>query len=317
MRILIVTSTLSGGGLQRAVSNLSLFLPEDIEIDLLLNSTSEDDFPHRGNMISLGMMPGAKMDIIYQSRVFLKRFYKLIKLKKTGNYDVCLSFMESANIVNILTGGKCDIIISIRGYISSRKSFQYKWIANPMMRLLYNYADQIIAISEGVKDDLIRRYTVNPGLIRTVYNIYDTNFLQKESQEENFFFRREEGRFYFLTSGRNVQVKGQWHLIRAFSEVAKKNAQARLVILGTGELEDYYVNLIEGYHIQDRVYLLGFLNCPFRIAGQCDVFVFPSLHEGFGNALIENMACGLPVIASDFRSGAREVLAPDTDFRFE
>ena len=97
----------------------------------------------------------------------------------------------------------------------------------------------------------------------------------------------------------------------------KYNPEARLVILGTGELRKYYESLIEGYHIQNKVYLLGFSSIPFQIAAQCDAFVLPSLHEGFSNALVENMACGLPVIASDFRSSAREILAPDTDFKFE
>ena len=317
MKILIVASTLAGGGLQRAVSNISLYLPKEIEIDLLLNSVSENDFPHGGNVVSLGMKPNSKMDFIYQSKVFIKRFFCLKKLKRTGNYDICLSFMESANMVNILTGGKCSVIISVRGYISSRKSFQYRYIASPMMRLLYNGADQIISISKGVEDDLIQSYGIRPGLIRTIYNVFDVDVLQRESKKKNTLFKREVDKFYFLTSGRNVPVKGQWHLIRAFSEVVKKKPEARLVILGTGELKDYYEKLIEGYQLQDKIYLLGFVNCPFQIAGQCDVFVFPSLHEGFGNALIENMACGLPVIASDFRSGAREVLAPDTDFRFE
>jgi len=319
MKILIISSTLHGGGVQRAVSNISMGLSEkDIELDIVLNSTSKADLPHGGRIHSLNMPIDAESDIWYQFRVFLKRLFFIRKMKKTGQYDICLSFMESANIVNILTGNKkCKVAISVRSYISLRKSFQYKYIASPLMRILYNRADKIIAISQGVADDLINKYNVNSNLIQTVYNIFDIRELQNESKGESKYFKRDDSKFYFMASGRNVRPKGQWHLIRAFSEVVKFHPEARLIIIGTGKLKGYYEKLIEGYRLQNKVYLLGFVDEPFRIAGQCDVFVFPSLWEGFGNVLVENMACGLPVIASDFRAGAREVLAPDTDYRFE
>ncbi len=69
--------------------------------------------------------------------------------------------------------------------------------------------------------------------------------------------------------------------------------------------------------IEKQVIFTGFLKNPFAVVKKCDVFVFPSLYEGFGNVIIENMVCGLPVIATDFRHGAREVLAPDTDYNFQ
>lgn len=319
MKLLIISSTLHGGGVQRAVSNISMGLIEkDIEIDMVLNSVSTADLPHGGRISSLNMPVDVESDLWYQLRVFFKRLFLIRKMKKKGQYDICLSFMESANIVNILTGNKkCKVAISVRSYISLRKSYQYKYIASPMMRILYNRADKVIAISQGVADDLINRYNVNSKLIQTVYNIFDIGELQNECKKESKYLKRDDSKFYFMTSGRNVRPKGQWHLIRAFSEVVKRHSEARLVIIGTGKLREYYEKLIEGYGLQNKIYLLGFVDEPFRIAGQCDTFVFPSLWEGFGNALVENMACGLPVIASDFRAGAREVLAPGTDYRFE
>lgn len=319
MKILLVASTLVGGGVQRAVSNISMALAEEnIEIDMILNSISSDDLPHGGRIISLNMPVDNNFGIWYQLRVFLKRMFLIRKMKKRGRYDICLSFMESANIVNILTGKrKCKVVISVRNYISLRKSFQYKYIASPMMHILYNHADKVIPNSEGVASDLVYKYNVNPSLIQTVYNMYDVEGIQEKSKEESKYFKKEESKFYFLSSGRNTHAKGQWHLIRAFSEVVRRHPEARLVIIGTGILKDYYKKLIKGYQLEDKIYLLGFVDQPFQVAGQCDVFVFPSLHEGFSNALAENMACSLPVIASDFRASAREILAPNTDFKFE
>lgn len=318
MRILIVSSNLHGGGLERAVSNISLYLPQDIEVDLLLNSVSDDDFPHRGNVISLGMKPDAKMNIWYQAVVFWKRLKILKKLKRNGNYQVCLSFMDSANFANIITGKKyCKTMISIRNYNSLKRTPEYRYIVTPLMRILYNKADQVVAISKGVEDDLIKNFGVNPDIIETIYNIYNVEQLGEMSKQQPENFVREEGKFYFLASGRHVRAKAHNHLIRAFKPVVEKYPNARLVILGNGEWTEYYNELIKELELEKYIALPGFLKNPFAVAGQCDVFVFPSLYEGFGNVLLENMSCGLPIIASDFRAGAREVLAPDTDYKFE
>ena len=63
--------------------------------------------------------------------------------------------------------------------------------------------------------------------------------------------------------------------------------------------------------------ILGFQKNPFKFISKSMFFVFPSLWEGFHNALVEAIACGVPVISSDCRSGPREILAPDTDFMYQ
>ncbi len=101
------------------------------------------------------------------------------------------------------------------------------------------------------------------------------------------------------------------------------------MILGEVKLKDYLISLSEGLslktYVWDRdrieddfdVYFLGFQKNPFKFISRSSIFVFTSLWEGFPNALIEAMACGIPVVSSDCRSGPREILAPDTDFECE
>ena len=119
-----------------------------------------------------------------------------------------------------------------------------------------------------------------------------------------------------INVGRLTKQKGQWQ-IRAFKKVKEEITNIKLIILGTGELEDYLNKLIGELNLEKDVYFLGFQENPFKFISKSRIFVFPSLYEDFPNALVEAMACGIPVISSDCKSGPREILAPETDLRIE
>jgi len=118
-------------------------------------------------------------------------------------------------------------------------------------------------------------------------------------------------------------------LLRIFKALKEKHKDLKLVILGEGELKEDLVKLSEELglktYVWDRdklserfdVYFLGFQKNPFKFMAGSKLFVFPSLWEGFGNVLVEAMACGVPVVSSDCRSGPREILAPNTDFNYQ
>ena len=127
----------------------------------------------------------------------------------------------------------------------------------------------------------------------------------------------EQDSFSIATMGRFVQQKGQWHLLRAFKEVLKEEPKAKLYILGEGELQDYLYKMVDELEMRESVVFCGFLKNPFSLISKVKLFVFPSLWEGFGNALVEAMACGVPCIASDFKYGAREIMQDNADINLE
>lgn len=309
MHGLFVISTMSDGGAQRVMSNLLMGLPESWRIDLLLNDDGPRDYPCRGRIISLGMQEEKnKQQVGYQFKVLMRRLRKLKELKRTEKYDFCVSFMDSANIANVLTPyGKTKSILSEHIYLSEACSHSatYRYLTGPMVRLLYNRADMIIAVSQLVKSDLVQHFHVHDGLCRVVYNgVYLFSGAKP---------KREDQDFVITTMGRLEEQKGQWHLIRVVALLAPKYPQLRLVILGEGSLHEKLENLAVRLGVEDRVSLPGFINQPSDVIASSDLFVFPSLYEGFANTLIEAMSCGVPVISSDHLSGAREILAPDTD----
>jgi len=309
MHGLFVISTMSNGGAERVMSNLLMGLPENWQIDLLLNDDGPQDYPCRGRIISLGMQEEKnKQQVWYQFKVLIRRLRKMKELKRTEKYDFCVSFMDSANIANVLTPcGKTKSILSEHIYLSEvcSRSVVYRYLIGPLVRLLYNRSDSIIAVSKEVKVDLVKNFHVHDDLCHVVYNGINLYTGAKP--------QRKERDFVITTMGRLEEQKGQWHLIRVIAMLAPKYPRLRLVILGEGSLRKNLEDLAVGLGVEDRVSFPGFINQPLDVIASSDLFVFPSLYEGFGNALIEAISCGVPVISSDYLSGAREILAPDTD----
>lgn len=322
MKILFLISTLNDGGAEKAMCNLTLALPETVEIDILVNSISENDYPHRGNVISLGFVPTKGFSLFYQAKAFIRRISKLRELKKNNGYDACISFMDSANFANIISGNKyCKTVLSERIMLSMCKKPSYRYIVSPLARLLYPMADAIVSVAKGTTRDLVKNYGVRADRAFTIYNGYDIpGISDKCSREDELPLllqnMKKEGP-WFNTVGRLCRQKGQWHLIRAFRGVCDKYPKARLFLCGQGPYEDKLRALSRTLGIEKNVVFLGFCSNPYAIAAKCDAFAFSSLYEGIGNVVIENLACSLPVVTTDFQSGCREILAPQTDIEFE
>lgn len=318
-KILFVISTLNTGGAQRAFANISMGLPEKYECDFLLNDTENISYPYKGNLLNLGLKPEKdKTKLWYQFKVFWKRVLTLRKLKKSGKYLCCISGLTSANAVNILTKCKeCKTIISIRIFTSKDRLKGVKDIISTVaIKALYNRADVITTVSESAKLDLSKNYGIKKEKIVTIYNGYDIVKIQQSAQEE--LSDKEKEWFagcskMIVTMGRLTQQKGQQYLIEAMKTVHQELPTAKLLILGEGELEQSLREQAVKDGMQDVVVFGGFVKNPYHILSKCDLFVLPSLYEGFPNALVEAMCCGLPVISTDCDSGAREILAPGTD----
>ena len=317
MRILFVIPTLNGGGAERAMSNITTHLPTSVNADILVNSVSKNDYPTEANIISLGMKPVRDKRLGYQIIAAIKRTARLKRLKRKNKYDACISFIDSANICNILSGNKyCKVIISVRTTLSRDPSFAYRKIIVPIAKILYNNADKVVAASRGIRDDLIDNLKLDAEKVCTITNGFDTERI-REACKQNINYNKIPKHFTYISVGSYTYPKGHWHLIRAFKKVREKCDDVHLIILGEGNLEEYLREIIRVNYLEDCVTLMPFSNNPFAIMSMCDVYVMPSLLEGYSNSLCEAVICGLPCVATDFRSSAREILAPDTDHRYE
>lgn len=159
-----------------------------------------------------------------------------------------------------------------------------------------------VACSNYVAESYKKSLDVDSSKIRVIHNFVPSKFLNGESNNSRQLRKSieiSEDGFVYLTVGRLDPPKGQMYLMKAFQKVLAKIPKAYLVIVGTGPSERDYKKAAEELKIDSHTRFLGSRNDVGELLDITDVFVFPTLFEGFGIALIEAMAKKLPCISTN------------------
>jgi glycosyltransferase involved in cell wall biosynthesis len=182
-----------------------------------------------------------------------------------------------------------------------------RYIASKILPRVYPAAAGVIAVSKGVKVELLE---LNPSLERLTY-VVPTPVLGPDVRElasrdpEHPWFNEEAP--IVLSAGRLERHKGMLDLVRSFKIVADRST-ARLVIIGEGTERNRIEKELKILGISNRVSLPGFYANPFSLMRRARVFALASHYEGLPNVLIQALAVGTQVVATDCNSGPREIL---------
>jgi glycosyltransferase involved in cell wall biosynthesis len=174
-----------------------------------------------------------------------------------------------------------------------------------LRRRLYPYASYVIVLTEeslGYFSSVpgIRSRIIPNALTPPVFSSFDETPQQKNGKT-------------LIAMGRLTHEKGFDRLLSAFAVVAKRHADWTLEILGEGPLRPYLESSVEGLGLGERVRMPGFTRRPFDALRRADLFAMSSLCEGFPNALLEAMACGLAAVSFDCPSGPRHIIRNGID----
>ena len=169
------------------------------------------------------------------------------------------------------------------------------------------WGKKVIAISQQVKEHLLKDFAVKEKDIVVIHNGIDVDRFRNHKPENSAFGGREQLKTDLgLGSGpvvgiiaRLSDVKGHIYLIEAMKKVLKALPDAQLLIAGEGKMKDELVSLARHLGLEGKVFFLPQVCDTVKVLSIMDVFVMPSLKEGLGLALMEAMACGLAVIGSD------------------
>jgi glycosyltransferase involved in cell wall biosynthesis len=177
-----------------------------------------------------------------------------------------------------------------------------------LIRATYPKADSIIAISNGVATDLADTTGIERESIDVIHNPAFSPDIQSKSKESVSHRWFDIDTPVVIAVGSLTQQKDFSTLLRAFS-VLRERQDAHLLILGEGELREELKSLASELGIATAVDMPGFVDNPYAYMRQADVFVLSSKWEGFGNVVVEALACGCPVVSTDCPSGPAEILA--------
>ena len=304
-RIAFFIPTLHGGGAEKVVINLlRVIRHQNIALDLVVATAKGPYLEH---------IPLSVRTINLAAGRVIKAILPLAKYLQNNRPQALISNMSHANLVavaaNRLSSFKTQIILIEHNTLSAAKSKLLRARLIPsLMKLVYPHADKIVGVSLAVSKDLESELGLPQQTVKTIYNpVVDDQLLTLANAPlENPWFK-ENTPPVFLAVGRLTPQKDFSTLIQAFALV-RKSVSARLVILGEGECRTELETMIRKLDLEQDIALPGFVDNPYAYMSRANCLVLSSRWEGLGNALIEAMACGCPVIATDCPSGPNEIL---------
>lgn len=307
-RIALLLPDLEAGGAQRIfVSLAERFVDRGLRVDFVLAQPTGaylSQLPGGIRLIDLGRngafptRPGLALTALIRLVVYLRRErpeYLLSSL--TGTNLLALLARRFAAVPTRLVIREANTLLNIGNRVLL-----------PLMRRFYPAADHIVAISHGVAEHLVHNVGLPNQQIRVIHNPIDVPRVQQLAQQDSVHPWLVAGQPpVVLGVGRLVPQKDFATLIRAFAEMTGKRS-VRLIILGEGKARAELQSLARNLKVEEAVSFPGFVENPFTYMARAAVFVFSSAWEGFGNVLVEALACGTPVVSTDCPSGPAEIL---------
>ena len=176
------------------------------------------------------------------------------------------------------------------------------------------FNNSLIAVSEAVKKSVVRYDRIRPEKIRVIYNGIDPAKFQGIFDRDGVrqSFAVDEGDFLIGVIARLEEQKGHIFLLEALRRIRQQCPQIKILIVGDGKLRGFLEGKAHEMGLSGRVTFTGTRDPIAPVLSALDVFLLPSLWEGFSIAILEAMAMGLPVIATSV-GGAAEVITPNQE----
>jgi len=303
-----------GNGLDRVVLNLAKsFVEFGFNVDLVTPEVSE--YQRQATQSLPGQVRNVGLGLPVTKSIFFKKIIKLSQYLKEAKPAIFLAnndYIGVSNLAKLISGSSTKVVegvhINVSRYFGNLSGL--RGAVRPfLLKQAYRNSDGIIAVSQGVADDIAQLLNIPVEQIKVIYNPVVTPDLQLKASEpinHSWFTAHEPP--VILGAGRLMHQKGYPTLIRAFAQV-RKQQNCRLVIIGNetrfkAELEALAKNL----GVAEDLSIPGFQENPYAYMSKAAVFVMSSEYEGFGNVLVEAMATGTPVISTDCESGPAEIL---------
>ncbi len=305
-KILLIVPSTCGGGAEKVAVLLAQHLVNSNFQPIMVNFRAPDvTLSLNFRLISLNI----------KGRTFFqipKIFIGLVRVIKQEKPEIMLSFLTHCNLLVTLAAifYHSKVIVSEHGLLSGQLELEHVLVSGVKsccVRILYRFVSAIVVVSDGLKDDLIKKYGVPQNRIVVIYNPVDLVEILHMSKEPASISPFKENLPVVVTVGRLSPEKGHQYLFGAF-RIIRRSYNCKLVVIGDGPMRESLCNLVKQLGISADVTFLGYVNNPIKFVANSKVFVLPSLHEGFGLVIVEAMICGIPVVATSCSGGTGEII---------
>ena len=294
-------SDLDGGGAQRTMTNLVRHWPDDRpRPTLAVARASGTGRPWLDGIDSIDLGTGRLRRSLFPLRRLIRRHRP----------DVVFSTMVGANIMaaTSMIGMRSPPLLVPRETNSHRARGDLSFLQRAAIGRVYRGAAAVVALSEGVRCELIEDYRLQPGRVVTIHNPVDIDDFRSRASGAARPWRGDGP--VLVAAGRLVRQKGFDILLRAFA--ATRAAETRLAILGEGPEREALTTLAGELGVSGRLIMPGHVANPAPWFAHATVFALSSRWEGFGHVLVEAMACGAPVVAFDCPHGPADIIEDGT-----
>lgn len=302
--ILFVLPNLRGGGAEKLTINLAnYFVYKNYKVTIIILNKKNDYETIINKKVSVICLNSFRF--IFSIPTLTNYFYKL-------KPDFILASMWPLTSISIiswyLSGRKGRLYVSEHNMLSissirELKIWSFKlWLS---ISLTYNFCDGVIAVSNGVKEDLKKISFLNKKKIIVIHN--PITFTYNNNDDNSNIYKWNNLGSKILSVGSLIEQKDHKTLINAFNIISKK-INAELVIIGEGHLFKKLTNQINKLKLSNKIKILPFTTNLKKFYKEADLFVLSSKWEGFGNVIVEALEQGTPVVSTDCQSGPSEIL---------
>lgn len=314
IRILFVAPSLGGGGAEMHVVRLLNHLDRarfDLSAAVVRGGGSYET--ELASDVSLHVLspPDGRSSTLALIRA-VRPLRKLIRRERPDIVCSVLDHVNTAAFAGTRGVGKLRMVACVQNSMSPYSAPRHP-LDRVLWRLLpfvYRNSDRVVALSNGVAGELRSMMGSRSDRITVIHNAGWDERMVQEAAEPLEAVRPPAGRRLVVAVGRLTEQKGYPWLLEAF-QLLQHRVDAELWILGDGSRKDQLVIRAASLGLQDRVRFLGFRKNPFQFMAAADLFVLPSLWEGFGNVIVEAMAAGTPVLATDCPHGPAEIITSE------
>lgn len=313
-KVAIYLDSLQGYGADKVLVKITNGLAQKgIHVDLVVAKKPEHPVQELHPDIQVRNLSSSRRQII-------KNVVGLVRYLSIHRPDVLFSSIHFNNVTAttalvlswLFTGLNAKLVLrqanTLRHHLKSYP-FPVGSVLGFCTRMAYKRANIIISQSEGMSQDVTEFMKADPTKVRLIYNPTVTpDIFEKAQQPTHHPWFDQRTAPIVLAAGRLKPQKDFTTLIRAFADVKQTIPDARLVILGEGPQRLELEQLAAELGIAESVDLPGFQRNPYAFIAMADVFVLSSRYEGLPNILIEALALGKRIVATDCESGPAEIL---------